>query len=263
MSTLSLTVAADEVDLSQPPVTLTASVTNTGTTPERTVLGAFATPGSPSARGPSGSPAAWTTIDRPLREIPPGQTEQFALTIAPPPGTPAGRHPIRLIAYSATQAPEENADQARSITLVVAGAEPAPAARSRPWWLLAVVAALVVVAAVVGVVLVRGRGEPTAAPTTQPTTTVSVCKPGLVPRLTRPEDLVCVTPAVAKRVVYENDAAVQKARKNDPPGGPYGPDTCRVGYVWRDAFPGDHVCVEGSVRTSTAQENRDAAGNAA
>ena len=22
-----------------------------------------------------------------------------------------------------------------------------------------------------------------------------------------------------------------------------GPDTCRPGYVWRRAFPGDHVCV--------------------
>jgi len=22
---------------------------------------------------------------------------------------------------------------------------------------------------------------------------------------------------------------------------PYGPDTCKQGFVWREAFPGDHV----------------------
>lgn len=36
---------------------------------------------------------------------------------------------------------------------------------------------------------------------------------------------------------------------------PYGPDTCVSGYVWREAGPGDHVCVKPGVRDSTAQEN--------
>ncbi len=44
--------------------------------------------------------------------------------------------------------------------------------------------------------------------------------------------------------------------KNAPePSLPYGPDTCKSGYVWRDAIPGDHVCVTPPRRTLAAQEN--------
>lgn len=37
---------------------------------------------------------------------------------------------------------------------------------------------------------------------------------------------------------------------------PYGPDTCINGYVWRDAAPGDHVCVRPNSRSLAQQENR-------
>jgi hypothetical protein len=36
---------------------------------------------------------------------------------------------------------------------------------------------------------------------------------------------------------------------------PYGPDTCRQGYVWREAFAGDHVCVSPAIRTQAARDN--------
>lgn len=36
---------------------------------------------------------------------------------------------------------------------------------------------------------------------------------------------------------------------------PYGPDTCKQGYVWRDAIPGDHVCVTPDRRSTAASEN--------
>ena len=36
---------------------------------------------------------------------------------------------------------------------------------------------------------------------------------------------------------------------------PYGPDTCKNGYVWRDAIPGDHVCVSPDSRATAANEN--------
>ena len=39
---------------------------------------------------------------------------------------------------------------------------------------------------------------------------------------------------------------------------PYGPDTCQMGYVWRDAIPGDHVCVNPASRTQAASENASA-----
>lgn len=41
-------------------------------------------------------------------------------------------------------------------------------------------------------------------------------------------------------------------------GGVYGPDTCRQGYVWREANADDHVCVKPSVRAQTARDNQQA-----
>jgi hypothetical protein len=36
---------------------------------------------------------------------------------------------------------------------------------------------------------------------------------------------------------------------------PYGEDQCLPGYVWRDAFPGDRVCVPGQSRAQAASDN--------
>src|SRR6202011_2531674 len=41
--------------------------------------------------------------------------------------------------------------------------------------------------------------------------------------------------------------------------GNYGPDTCLEGWVWREAFPGDHVCVTPATRTQAAYDNSQAA----
>lgn len=35
----------------------------------------------------------------------------------------------------------------------------------------------------------------------------------------------------------------------------FGSDTCLPGFVWRGAFPGDHVCVTGTTRDQTANDN--------
>jgi hypothetical protein len=37
--------------------------------------------------------------------------------------------------------------------------------------------------------------------------------------------------------------------------GAFGPDTCQEGYVWRDAFPGDHVCVLPPTRKQAAEDD--------
>lgn len=39
-------------------------------------------------------------------------------------------------------------------------------------------------------------------------------------------------------------------------GGAYGPDTCRQGYVWREAYPGDHTCVTPAQRGRATIDNR-------
>lgn len=40
---------------------------------------------------------------------------------------------------------------------------------------------------------------------------------------------------------------------------PYGPDTCQDGFVWREAFAGDHVCVIPGTRQQAAADNAQAA----
>lgn len=40
---------------------------------------------------------------------------------------------------------------------------------------------------------------------------------------------------------------------------PYGPYTCKQGFVWREAFGGDFVCVKPEVRTRVQQDNSQAA----
>ncbi|HKH47651.1 MAG TPA: toll/interleukin-1 receptor domain-containing protein [Thermoanaerobaculia bacterium] len=39
---------------------------------------------------------------------------------------------------------------------------------------------------------------------------------------------------------------------------PYGPDTCKQGFVWREARPEDHVCVTQEIREQTVLDNQQA-----
>ena len=39
---------------------------------------------------------------------------------------------------------------------------------------------------------------------------------------------------------------------------PAAPDACNQGYVWREAFPGDHVCVSPKTRDRAAYDNSQA-----
>jgi hypothetical protein len=40
-----------------------------------------------------------------------------------------------------------------------------------------------------------------------------------------------------------------------PAAAQYGPDTCRQGYVWREAFAGDHACVRWWQRAQAESDN--------
>lgn len=48
------------------------------------------------------------------------------------------------------------------------------------------------------------------------------------------------------------DAAALAALQSDPP---YGPDTCKDGFVWREARASDHVCVTRATQQTTRDEN--------
>lgn len=294
MTNLKVTLSSSQVDLVGDTGRVTISVTNTGLTVDRVVLGAYppleappgtatgAAPGGTAATGQAGSagsgaaapvtaaPAAvqsavsWTEIERPLREISAGATEQFVATFN---GTAAaaGVHKVRFIAYSATRAPEEFSDQAGTVTITKTASAALPAKRAIPWWIFVVGGGLVLLIAAVAFVLTRGDDATPQTTTTKTTTAPPQCKSGLVPRLARPTDRVCVTPASRAQVVFENDPAVQKERLVQPQStsNAYGYYTCVQGYVWREAFEGDVVCVDGATRARTRQENADARSNAA
>lgn len=153
MNPISLTLPTGEVTVAGGSASLTASVTNGSSVPARIVLGAF---GPRGASAETVSALRWTRIDRPSREIPAGVTEQFSVGFTPEPGVAPGRYPVRLIAYSAEQAPEEYADQAQAVEVVVPEpAAPPPPEPKKTWWpyALAAVALLAVVGVVIWLVL--------------------------------------------------------------------------------------------------------------
>lgn len=210
MSTIALTLPVTSVTLTEGRATITASVTNSATVPARIVLGAFGPVGAGAAAPTGGAPAtgapaapanplAWTTIDRSLREVAAGATEQFTVNFAPPAGTAAGSYPVRFIAYSADEAPEEHADQARQVDIVVpAAATPPPAAR--PWWPWLVAAVLVVIAGVVAWFVLRPDDPP---PITPPTPTPTASSPSPTPMV----DLLPLLTAHPWRAVVVNDGS--------------------------------------------------------
>ena len=67
---------------------------------------------------------------------------------------------------------------------------------------------------------------------------------------------MCGTPATRDATAQQNAAAAQN---REPNGGAYGPDTCKQGFVWREAFGGDVVCVPPAVRQQAANDNAAAA----
>jgi len=265
MNGIQLTVAATEVSLDGGTGSLTVSVTNHGGTAQGVLLEAQAPPGA----DPAASAAGWTTVDRPAREIGPGATEQYAVTFASGPA-PAARYAVLLVAHPASAPAAAYVDTGRTVQVTVPH-DPAapPAPRGSLWWL--VVLGVVVVVAIVGaaVFLSRhasgGTAGPPPATSSSPATSSAApdvrCKPGLVYRQARPADHVCVTPASALEAADDNRPEVQQRRLPTPRGGPYGPDTCLSGYVWRDAFDGDHVCVFPETRTQAARENAAQPGN--
>jgi hypothetical protein len=88
------------------------------------------------------------------------------------------------------------------------------------------------------------------------------CLKGFVWRESRAYDLVCVPPAERAGTRQENQQAASRVQ---PGGGAFGPDTCKPGFVWREAIdaswrgddPDDHVCVPPASRTRARQSNQD------
>jgi u-PAR/Ly-6 domain len=90
-----------------------------------------------------------------------------------------------------------------------------------------------------------------------------LCKPGFVWREADPRvatlppwpghrDHVCVTPATRQAAADDNAQAQNRLAH------PGADDICKVGFVWREAFPNDHTCVTPQVRQQARDDNAQA-----
>lgn len=70
------------------------------------------------------------------------------------------------------------------------------------------------------------------------------CIQGYVWRVSRPDDLVCVTPEIRDEAAEDNARAEERKNPACATGDcEFGPDQCLQGYVWRVTTPDDLVCV--------------------
>lgn len=146
MTDITLTLSSPAVALSAGTGTLAITVTNVSTTVQRVVLAAY-------PEGRDSAAPTYATVDRSLRSIAAGGTEQYIVAFDTT-GAAPGSYADKFIAYSADRAPEDYADQGAVVTLTVPAA--AVAAKKRfPWWAVAV--AVVLVLAIGGAALFLTR----------------------------------------------------------------------------------------------------------
>ena len=65
-----------------------------------------------------------------------------------------------------------------------------------------------------------------------------------------------MSPQTRAQAARDNSEA---GARRQPGGGPYRPNTCVQGYVWRNAGPNDAVCVTPETRSQAARDNAEAA----
>jgi YVTN family beta-propeller protein len=154
---LAMTLASTQVALDQGRAAVTASVTNSAPALRRVVLGVFAP--EPRPGGVPGAQPAWATVEKPLRELAPGATEQYVVSFATPPGLAAGAYELKLVPYPADAAPEEYAAGAQVLRLVVGPTAPPPRPKKR-WWLWVLAAVLLVAVGATVYLLTRPQQPP-------------------------------------------------------------------------------------------------------
>jgi hypothetical protein len=94
--------------------------------------------------------------------------------------------------------------------------------------------------------------------TTDRTYGLDTCVYGYVWREAFQGDNVCVLGTSRDQAATDNATARSRfVLEHDPLAAslPYGVDTCKMGYVWRETVSNDHVCVSGTRRTEVAAEN--------
>ena len=82
------------------------------------------------------------------------------------------------------------------------------------------------------------------------------CQPGPCGEA-RPSDHICVS--LARRATWPTNRGPPTRRRQFTPPAPVSRTPCAPGFVWREAFAGDYVCVTSESRSLVATENADPA----
>ncbi|SFK35353.1 PASTA domain-containing protein [Caulobacter sp. UNC279MFTsu5.1] len=231
--------------------------------------------------------AEWYQVQgEPERPVAAGETQTVTVVGKIPAATPPGQHRIKLRAINVNDPDNDSTDSAAATVTVPAAAAPPPK-KPFPWWILAVVGGVLVlvIGAIIAIVAMSGGskipnvvGQPYAEAVKaldkagykivkrankqtgdKPPETVLDQAPAAEAK-TKKTETVLLTVAMPMPVVVpdepkEEPPIEQPAEANcDPAIG-----ACVEGFVWREAWPGDRVCVTPESRYLAAQENAQAA----
>lgn len=233
--------------------------------------------------------AEWYQVQgEPERPVAAGENQTVTVVGKIPAATPPGQHRIKLRAINVNDPDNDSTDSAAATVTVpaVATATPPPK-KPFPWWIPAVVGAVLVlvIGAIIAIVALSGGskvpnvvGQPYAEAVKaldkagykvvkrvdketgeKPPETVLDQAPAAAAKAKK-ADAVQLTvaaplPVVAPDEPKEEPPIEQPAEANcDPAVG-----ACIEGFVWREAWAGDRVCVTPESRYLAAQENANAA----
>jgi hypothetical protein len=232
--------------------------------------------------------AEWYTVQgEPERAVAAGENQTVTVVAKIPGATPPGQHRMKLRVVNVNDPDNDSTDStAATVTVPVAEKKEEKPKKPFPWWILAVAGGVLVlvIGAIIAIVVMNGGskvpdvvGKPyleakaalakdgyeTTTRTDQqtgdkPPETVLAQAPAPGTKL-KDSEPVALTVAVPMPVVVpdepvEQPPIVEEAEAGCEPS----LGTCIDGFVWRQAGPGDRVCVTPESRNLAAMENQQA-----
>lgn len=232
--------------------------------------------GSLRAKALDSGQAPWLAIGGDAeRDFPPGLAHQVEVSAKVPAGTAAGKFRVRLDALSVVN-PDDDFTEGPAVSVTIVAAE-TPSPKKSLWWLWLIIG--IVVLLLIGLVAwLAMRKTSDSQPPEPPASAPPTVKTADVPKTLIGQEFAPAKKAlemIGFTVSRENknitEGCAEKVLSSNPAPGasgiigspvvltvsnlPYGPATCKMGFVWREAFPGDSVCVTGESRAQAAQDN--------
>ena len=229
------------------------TVTNTTQKPLRGIL---------RVRGLDSAQAGWfAVVGDGERDFPAGVGHQVEVEVKVPPGTPPAKFRMRLDALSVAN-PDDDFTEGPVVALTIPTVE-VKKPTDMPWWvwLLIALVLLVVIGVVLYLVVKPSKPKPLLVPQVvgQPFESAKTQLESAGIQVRRADQTI--SDDCAGKVISTQPAEGQSVAASAPVTLnvgmlPYGPATCRQGFVWREGFAGDSVCVTPQVRAQVALDNQ-------